>query len=183
MQLGALLDQIESKFWSTRPGALVLMGIGGHGASGKTTLARSIASSVPGTQVVATDQFFNGTTFDLDRLRTEVIDVLLTGHEASYVEWDWASGVEGTRCVVEPRGLVIVEGVCALHEMFRHDLALRVWVDTPADTRLARGVARDGEASRERWVTVWMPNELAYVERDRPIECAHMILRGDQPYE
>ncbi len=182
MQLPAVLREIDAAVRSAGPGALLLIGIGGHGASGKTTLARSIAMSVPGTQMVATDQFFNGTTFELDRLRTDVVDVLLAGGEASYREWDWAAGGEGARCVVAPHGVVIVEGVCALHQMFRDDLALRLWVDTSADIRLARGVARDGAASRERWVNVWMPNELAYVERDRPIECAHMVLHGDQPY-
>lgn len=182
MQLPEVLRRLDSTLASTSPGSLVIVGIGGHGASGKTTLARAIAESVAGTQVVATDQFFNGTTFELDRLRTDVVDAVLAGREASYREWDWAAGTIGQRCTVVPRGVLILEGVCALHEMFRQDLALRLWVETPADVRLARGVARDGEAARERWVNVWMPNELAYIERDRPIQCAHMVLRGDLPY-
>ncbi len=182
MQLPAILRQIDWKVGSATPGSLVVVGIGGHGASGKTTLARSIARSIAGTQVVSTDQFFNGTIFELDRLRTDVVDVLLAGKQASYREWDWATGAVGQHCTVVPHGVVILEGVCALHHMFRNDLPLRLWIETSADVRLARGVARDGEASRDRWVNVWMPNELAYVERDQPMKCAHMIIRGDQPY-
>ena len=52
----------------------------------------------------------------------------------------------------------------------------------PYDVRLARGVERDGEESRDTWVDVWMPNEAAYVERDDPISCAQFIVDGTRPY-
>jgi uridine kinase len=78
--------------------------------------------------------------------------------------------------------VVIIEGVCALHQMFRDDLAVRIWIDAPVDVRLARGVERDGEASRDTWVDVWMPNEVAYVRRDDPISCAHVIVDGTSPH-
>jgi uridine kinase len=162
--------------------SLVLVGIGGHGASGKTTLARLIAEHFPNTQVVATDSFWNGSQFELDRLRTDVVDVLLAGETATYDEWDWATKQLRPGRRVTPDGIVIIEGVCALHQMFRNDLAVRIWIDTPYDIRLARGVERDGESSRDTWVRVWMPNEDAYVRRDDPIACAHLILDGTSPY-
>ena len=83
---------------------------------------------------------------------------------------------------VDPTGVVVVEGVCALHSMFRDDMAVRVWIDAPYEVRLERGVARDGEASRSTWVDVWMPNEAAYVERDDPVSCAHLVVDGTAPY-
>ena len=46
------------------------------------------------------------------------------------------------------RGIVVVEGVCALHRMLRDAYAVRVWVEAPYELRLARGVARDGEEAR-----------------------------------
>ncbi len=67
--------------------------------------------------------------------------------------------------------------------MFRDDLSVRVWVDAPRQVRLERGVARDGEQSRSTWETVWMPNELAYVERDDPLACAHMVVDGTHPFQ
>jgi hypothetical protein len=39
-------------------------------------------------------------------------------------------------------------------------------------------VARDGEAAREVWETVWIPREEAYVARDDPISSAHLIIEG-----
>jgi hypothetical protein len=43
-------------------------------------------------------------------------------------------------------------------------------------------VARDGEESRATWETVWMPNEMAYIERDEPIGCAHLVVDGIRPF-
>ena len=83
--------------------------------------------------------------------------------------------------MVEPRGIVVVEGVCALHRMFRDDYDVRVWVEAPYETRLARGVARDGEAARATWVETWMPSEDRYVESDDPIACADLVVDGGSP--
>ncbi len=133
-------------------------------------------------QIVATDEFWNGTVFDLDRLRRSVLDPLLTGETVVFDGWDWAAKVSRPGRTLNPTGVIIVEGVCALHQMFRDDLSVRVWVDTPADVRLARGVARDGESSRSTWLDVWMPNEAAYVDRDDPVSCAHLVIDGSRPF-
>jgi len=64
--------------------------------------------------------------------------------------------------------------------MLRNAYAVRIWVDAPSGVRLARAVARDGEASRATWVDVWMPTEDRYVERDDPAACAHLVVDGGQ---
>ncbi len=133
-------------------------------------------------QIVATDEFWNGTMFDLDRLRRSVLDPLLTGETVVFDGWDWAAKVSRPGRTLNPTGVIIVEGVCALHQMFRDDLSVRVWVDTPADVRLARGVARDGESSRSTWLDVWMPNEAAYIDGDDPVSCAHLVIDGSRPF-
>ena len=163
----------------------LLMGIGGHGGAGKSTLARAIARALadggPAVQIVATDSFWSGTQFDLSRLRHQVLDVLLTGVCATYEEWDWSAAQMAGPRIIEPTGVVIVEGVCALHQMFRDDLDVRIWVDAPYDDRLARGVARDGEDKRSTWTDIWMPSEDSYVARDNPQACAHLIVDGTKP--
>ena len=70
---------------------MMLMGIGGFGGAGKTTLARQVAERLTGTQVVATDAFWTGSSFDLTRLRTAVLDQLLAGSIAQFDEWDWST--------------------------------------------------------------------------------------------
>jgi len=153
---------------------LVLVGIGGHGGSGKTTLA----SSLPDATIVGTDEFWDGSGFDLSRLRREVFDPILRGAPARFASFDWVARAARGERVVEPSGLVIVEGVCALHRMFRDEYQLRIWVDAPRELRLARGVARDGEAARSTWEEVWMPNEDRYVADDDPVSAADLIVDG-----
>ena len=161
----------------------VTVGIGGHGGSGKSTLARAIAGSRTGAdvQIVPTDSFWDGTQFDLPRLRTQVLDCLLRGETAVYDEWDWHAKRLIERRSVAPTGIIVIEGVCALHQMFRDDLDVRIWVDATRDLRLARGVARDGEAMRSTWTDVWMPSEEAYVARDNPAAVAQFIFDGTRP--
>jgi uridine kinase len=170
-----VLDLVESV--SARHG-FTFVGIGGHGGAGKSTLAARIV----GAQVVSTDEFWDGDGFELTRLRAEVFEPLLDARQARYAAWDWTARRPGGTRVVEPRGIVVVEGVCALHRMFRDDYDVRVWVEAPYETRLARGVARDGEAARATWVEKWLPSEDRYVERDDPVACADIVVDGgDRP--
>lgn len=156
---------------------ITLVGIGGHGGAGKTTLA----SLLPGAQVVATDAFWDGEGFDLERLAREVVEPLLHGAAARYAAWSWADQAPGGERGVVPAGLVVVEGVCALHRLLRDAYDVRVWVDAPYEVRLARGVARDGEGARSTWVERWIPAEERYVERDHPVACAHVVVDGSGP--
>ena len=158
-------------------GGLVLVGIGGRGAAGKSTLARA----VPGAQIVSTDEFWDGERFDIPRLDDEVVTPLSEGRVAEFSSYDWAQRrLRGSRRV-RPQGIVVVEGVCALHRSLRDAYAVRVWVQAPSDLRLERGVARDGEAARSTWVDLWMPSEDRYVERDDPVSCAHIVVDGVGP--
>ncbi|HET8741744.1 MAG TPA: hypothetical protein VFM41_03925 [Gaiella sp.] len=150
------------------------VGIGGRGGAGKSTLAARVASA----QVVGTDEFWDGDGFDLERLRAEVFVPLLAGREARYASWNWDARRSGGERRVSPVGVIVVEGVCALHRMFRDAYDVRVWVDAPYEVRLARGVARDGEDARATWVERWMPAEDRYVERDDPVSCADVVVDG-----
>ncbi len=122
---------------------LVLVGIGGRGGSGKSTLA----AMIPGAQVVSTDEFWTGEEFDLERLGREVVTPLASGAPARFASYDWATRATRGERAIAPAGVVVVEGVCALHRRFRDAYAVRIWVDAPYDVRLARGVARDGETA------------------------------------
>jgi uridine kinase len=171
VEAGPVLDLIAA----ARPARpFTLVGIGGRGGSGKSTLA----ATVPGAQVVGTDEFWDGEEFALSRLRAEVFEPLLAGTAARYASWDWEAHRPGGERTVEPRGVVVVEGVCALHRMFRDAYDVRIWVEAPYETRLARGIARDGEAARATWVERWMPSEDRYVAADDPIPCAHLVVDG-----
>jgi uridine kinase len=169
-----VLDLVDA----ARPGrALVLVGVGGHGGAGKTTLARAI----PSAQVVSTDEFWDGSGFDLRRLQAEVLAPLRAGAVATFASYDWAAAAPRGERSVTPAGVVVIEGVCALHRMFRQAYDVRVWVDAPYALRIERGVARDGEASRRTWVEVWVPAEERYVAEDDPVTCADLVVDGSGP--
>ena len=153
----------------------LLVGIGGRGGSGKTTLARA----VPRAQIVSTDEFWDGEGFELSRLRAEVVEPILRGEQAEFhaYSWELRRPFDQAR-VVLPQGVIVIEGVCALHAMFRDAYDLRIWVEAPRELRLARGIERDGEQARVVWETRWMPSEDRYVEQDDPISAAHLIVDG-----
>jgi len=175
MEVGPVLELIAA---ARGDAACVLVGIGGHGAAGKTTLARLI----PGAQVVSTDEFWDGGGFDLERLAREVVLPLSEGRSATFSSYDWSARAPRGSRTVQSEGVVVVEGVCALHRTLRSAYAVRVWVEAPYGVRLARGVARDGEEARSMWVDVWIPSEERYIERDDPVGCAHVVVSGhDDP--
>lgn len=171
MDVRPLLDLIVA---ARRGDRCVLVGIGGHGGAGKTTLARMI----PDARIVSTDEFWTGESFDIDRLAHEVVTPVSRGEIASFASYDWSAQEQRGFRTIEPSGIVVVEGVCALHRTLRGAYAVRVWVDAPYDVRLARGIARDGEAARGAWVDLWMPSEERYVAHDDPVSCAHLVIEN-----
>jgi uridine kinase len=175
MDAQPVLDLIAARVTSAE--RVVLVGIGGRGGAGKTTLARRI----PDAQLVGIDGFWDGRQFDLGRLAREVVRPLRNGSPARYDAWDWAGQRPAGIREVQPQGIVVIDGVCALHTDLRDSYDVRIWVEAPPSVRLTRAVARDGEGARRAWEERWMPSEDGYVERDDPIGCADLVVDNTAP--
>ena len=80
---------------------------------------------------------------------------------------------------VVPAGFVILEGVSASREAFRPFLTYSIWIETPRELRLRRGLERDGEEARAQWEQ-WMAEEDDYVRREKPQERADLVVPGDR---
>jgi uridine kinase len=87
------------------------------------------------------------------------------------------TGIPRPAATVPPADLVILEGVTASREAFRRYLAFSIWIDTPREECLRRGIARDGEHMRGQWER-WLESEDAYVAREHPQEHVDLIVSG-----
>jgi hypothetical protein len=52
-----------------------------------------------------------------------------------------------------------------------------IWIDAPRDLRLFRGLRRDGEAMRIRWLN-WMEREEAFFAQDGTCQRADLSVEG-----
>jgi hypothetical protein len=146
------------------------VGIDGKGAAGKTTLASAVAAVLPGAVVVHVDDFARRSvpTWERDRFVAQVLVPLQAGRPARYERWDWARDAGAGWSEVPPGVPVVVEGVSSTDVRLGVPWDVTLWVDVAYEVRLARALARDGEAMREQWVERWMPEEDAYEAAQRP---------------
>jgi len=160
--------------------ALILVGIDGLGGAGKSTAANSIKESIPETTVVQMDDFYvpELKRADWDRVYEQVIAPLKNNSVGSYQRFNWDTKKLAEWRDVKPKGVVIIEGVYALHGKLRGAYDYKVWVEAPYEVRLQRGLGRDGEGARSQWVNEWMPKEEEYKETQKPHEFADLIIDG-----
>lgn len=157
-----------------------LIGIDGCGGAGKTTFATRLSHLLGDVPIVHTDDF---ASHDVPlewwpTMLRDVIEPLLRGESASYQPYNWVNRRRAHDTItVEPKGVVIIEGVGATRQAWRDRLALRIWIDCPRDIRLARGIARDGEDMRQFWLD-WMKAEDAYVESEQPQLHADVVVNS-----
>ena len=103
---------------------------------------------------------------------------LARGEDARYQRYDWDNDRLGDWVMVAGQGTVVVEGVYVLRTELRHYASVSIWVQTPRQMRLARGLTRDGQAARSRWTDEWMPAEDAYMTAMRPDATATLVVDG-----
>jgi uridine kinase len=158
----------------------VLIAIDGRGGAGKSTLARKIAAEVPDVTTISLDDFARPhvSGWDKERFTDEVLDPVAAGRSGRYQRWDWDTDSPAEWHDVPVGGVIVVEGVSSMHEELGHSWDLTIWVSAAAETRLNRGVARDGEQMRSQWTEIGMPEEDAYVAGQSPDERADLVVDG-----
>ena len=142
---------------------MTIIGIAGGTGSGKTTVVKRIAKALPPhcAAVVPLDSYYNDTT-DLTPEERKAINFdhpdafdwkLLTEHikklkNGEAIEQPTYSYIESNRLKetihVEPKPVIIIEGIMALHHKKLRDMMdLKIFVDTDSDVRLIRNIRRD----------------------------------------
>jgi uridine kinase len=169
-----------------RPGLLVVA-IDGHGAAGKSTIAAAVAAAT-GAALVHTDDFFLAPPepslgprslagyYDWRRLRTEALVPLRARRAARFRRFDWerGSGLAGM-VVVEPRDLIVVEGVFSAAPELSDLVDRSVFIDTPEPERLRR---LRGRVAPEEWDDEWLAAERAYFELTRAPSSFDLVVPG-----
>lgn len=171
---------------SMRPPTLAdgrLVCIDGPAGSGKSTLAAAVvdhAGALGSVALVHLDDLLDGwgglpqVSATLER---DVLTPLREGRTARYRRYDWHQERFAETCEVAPVDLLVVEGVGSGASSYASSVTTLVWVEAPAQLRLARGIERDGEALLPQWRR-WMADEDALFVRERTRERADLLVDG-----
>ncbi len=142
---------------------MTIIGIAGGTGSGKTTVVKRISKALPPhcAAVIPLDSYYNDTTgltpeeraainfdhpdaFDW-KLLTEHIKMLKNGEAIEQPTYSYIESNRQKETVhVEPKPVIIIEGIMALHNKKLRDMMdLKIFVDTDDDVRLIRNIRRD----------------------------------------
>ena len=152
----------------------LLIGIDGVGGSGKTTLSEVLRENLTDVSIVQLDDFYSPELGRADKIRVteQVFLPLEMDADAEYQIFEWRLNTLKDWRTVKPGGIVIIEGVSALHSDFAEKYDLRVWIECSPEAGFDRGVerdkVRDGVNNTDLWRNIWMPQEKEYVESQKP---------------
>ncbi len=170
---------------------MFIIGIAGGTGSGKTTVVRKLIERLPHGEVVVIpqDSYYNDSShipfeerqninfdhpdaFDWS-LFAKHIEMLKNGESIEQPVYDYITSSRQDKTIhVDPREIIIVEGIMALHDpTLRQQMDLKIFVDADADDRLIRVAQRDIvergrtiEAVMERYQRVLKPMHEQFIE-------------------
>ncbi|WP_433087493.1 uridine kinase family protein [Dactylosporangium sp. CA-052675] len=158
-----------------------IVGIDGPSGSGKSVLAAQV-SRLLAAPIIEIDDFVSWDCFAdwWPRFDAQVLSPLLAGQDAVYQarDWnDWYGSSLGAWKTRHWQPTMIVEGVTCTRSATTGRLAYAVWVEAPADLRLARGMARDTAfpGKKALWQR-WMLEEDAFFAADNTRNRADVIV-------
>ncbi|WP_240641626.1 uridine kinase family protein [Nocardioides ferulae] len=156
-----------------------LVCVDGPAGSGKTTLAAALASARPDATVLHMDDLYDGWSGLAAGIAQ--LEGLLTEHAAGRPgqvrRYDWHAGRYAETVHLDPVRLLVVEGVGAGAVGHADLTGVLAWVVAPDDTRLQRGLERDGPAVESHWRR-WLTTEARHFAEDRTAERADLIVDG-----
>ncbi|WP_210386526.1 uridine kinase [Globicatella sp. HMSC072A10] len=169
-----------------------LLGIDGCGGAGKSTLAQAFKEvDANNVTVIHMDDFYKpsilrepekkeeiGGNWDCERVKKQILLPLSKNQSTKYQRYDWNRDELAEWHDVPAGGLVVIEGCYSLINNLNEFYDYKIWVDTPRDLRLSRGIERDGEGNRHLWEDLWMPAEEQYIREQQPLKTVDLRVDG-----
>lgn len=170
---------------------MIIIGIAGGTGSGKTTVVRKIVNSLAPGEVVLLpqDSYYKDSSHVLAELRQQInfdhpdafdwplllqhIQMLKEGKSIEQPVYHYQTSSRLAETIhVEPRPVIIIEGILALCDPdLRNMMDLKIFVDADPDERLIRVIQRDvvergrtAEAVMERYTRVLKPMHQQFIE-------------------
>jgi uridine kinase len=183
------------------PAVPFVVALDGGSGVGKSTLAVAVAAELGG-GVVHTDDFFAShrtgaewdastaaekadLAIDWQRLRTEALEPLRAGLEASWHPFDFAtydmetgSGLATELVTRQPTRVIVLDGIYSSRPELGNLVDLRVLVEAPALVRRQRHDEREA-TDEAMWHRRWDEAEDYYFSHVRPPESYDLVVRTD----
>jgi energy-coupling factor transporter ATP-binding protein EcfA2 len=147
--------------------------IDGRSGSGKTSLARTLVARWPlrgRVQLVALDSLYpgwDGLAHGVEAARELILRPHARGLIGVWERWDWETSAPAEAHAVDPSLPLIVEGSGLLTASTARLGDVRVWLESPPQSRMRRALQRDGETYRPHWKR-WAEQEECHLARDEP---------------
>ncbi|MHB8449663.1 MAG: methyltransferase domain-containing protein [Mycobacteriales bacterium] len=186
MQHALPIREFAAQITGAPTGRPRLVAVDGRAGAGKSQLARQLAAALPGAVVLQVDGFL--WWGDLHgwwpRFEQVALRPLAAGQPARFRVRDWRGDPLGRRLGawldIPAADVVIVDGVSCSRRSVADLYTARIWVDSPPATCLARGLARDGEPARTRWLD-WQRREDDFLRHDPiPDRAGHLVVGDPQ---
>jgi uridine kinase len=158
-----------------------IVGVDGRSGSGKSFLAARLATLMAA-PIIEIDDFVSWDCFAgwWPRFDTQVLAPLLAGRDARFQARDWSDwyGSSLGEWKTQPWApTIILEGVTCTRRATMGRITYAVWVEAPAELRLARGMARDNTfPDKEQLWNRWMLEEDEFFATDGTRDRADIVV-------